>query len=108
MGHPQHTQHSLAMPLMLELKYEYFLATWPGRIKLVELVRNMLDVMVGNFCKLVIGGRVHDLTNTLTSKSVVKQLWNEGTVHFCNVGCLNHNILIQGYLTYLWPTSTSS
>ena len=26
------------MPLMLELKYEYFPATWPGRIKLLELV----------------------------------------------------------------------
>merc|ERR1712106_675858 len=25
------------MPLMLELKYEYFPATWPGRIKLLEL-----------------------------------------------------------------------
>jgi len=26
------------MPLMLELKYEYFPATWPGRIKLLELI----------------------------------------------------------------------
>ena len=26
------------MPLMLELKYEYFTTTWPGRIKLLELV----------------------------------------------------------------------
>jgi len=26
------------MPLMLELKYEYFPTTWPGRIKLVELI----------------------------------------------------------------------
>merc|ERR1719367_895603 len=26
------------MPLMLELKYEYFPNTWPGRIKLLELV----------------------------------------------------------------------
>ena len=27
------------MPLMLELKYEHFIGTWPGRIKCVELVR---------------------------------------------------------------------
>lgn len=26
------------VPLMLELKYEYFPATWPGRIKLLELI----------------------------------------------------------------------
>ena len=26
------------MPLMLELKYEHFIGTWPGRIKCVELV----------------------------------------------------------------------
>merc|ERR1711979_35646 len=26
------------MPLMLELKYEYFPATWPGRINLLELI----------------------------------------------------------------------
>eukprot|EP00092_Neocalanus_flemingeri_P009678 GFUD01010421.1.p2 GENE.GFUD01010421.1~~GFUD01010421.1.p2 ORF type:complete len:159 (-),score=40.07 GFUD01010421.1:438-914(-) len=26
------------MPLMLELKYEYFPATWPGRIKLLQLI----------------------------------------------------------------------
>jgi len=26
------------MPLMLELKYEYFPNTWPGRIKLLELI----------------------------------------------------------------------
>merc|ERR1719305_688614 len=29
---------SLTMPLMLELKYEYFPATWPGRIKLLQLI----------------------------------------------------------------------
>ena len=29
------------MPLMLELKYEYFPNTWPGRIKLLELVSLM-------------------------------------------------------------------
>ena len=29
---------SARMPLMLELKYEYFPNTWPGRIKLLELV----------------------------------------------------------------------
>merc|ERR1712212_1033701 len=27
-----------AMPLMLELKYEYFPNSWPGRIKLLELI----------------------------------------------------------------------
>merc|ERR1712080_435063 len=29
--------NSLTMPLMLELKYEHFIGTWPGRIKCVEL-----------------------------------------------------------------------
>jgi len=29
---------AVTMPLMLELKYEYFPATWPGRIKLLELI----------------------------------------------------------------------
>jgi len=33
-GHP----HITTMPLMLELKYEYFPFSWPGRIKLLELV----------------------------------------------------------------------
>merc|ERR1711997_369760 len=31
-------QPPATMPLMLELKYEYFPATWPGRIKLLELI----------------------------------------------------------------------
>ena len=26
---------------MLELKYEHFIGTWPGRIKCVELVRKL-------------------------------------------------------------------
>ena len=38
------------MPLMLELKYEYFLATWPGRIKLAELVRTIMDAIMANIC----------------------------------------------------------
>jgi len=33
------------MPLMLELKYEYFIADWPGRIKLTELVLGLLSMM---------------------------------------------------------------
>jgi len=33
------------MPLMLELKYEYFTNTWPGRIKLAELVLGLLCMM---------------------------------------------------------------
>jgi len=33
------------MPLMLELKYEYFPNTWPGRIKLLELVFGLLCMM---------------------------------------------------------------
>jgi len=33
------------MPLMLELKYEYFPSTWPGRIKLAELVFGLLCMM---------------------------------------------------------------
>jgi len=33
------------MPLMLELKYEYFLNTWPGRVKLAELVTGLLCMM---------------------------------------------------------------
>jgi len=33
------------MPLMLELKYEYFPNTWPGRIKLAELVLGLLAMM---------------------------------------------------------------
>ena len=36
--------NSLAMPLMLELKYEHFIGTWPGRIKCVELVRKLLTL----------------------------------------------------------------
>merc|ERR1712189_26384 len=32
------SQSAIKMPLMLELKYEYFPNTWPGRIKLLELV----------------------------------------------------------------------
>ena len=32
------------MPLMLELKYEHFIGTWPGRIKCVELVRKLLTL----------------------------------------------------------------
>ena len=27
------------MPITVELKPEYFIHTWPGRVKLVELVR---------------------------------------------------------------------
>jgi len=34
----QVSQSAIKMPLMLELKYEYFPNTWPGRIKLLELV----------------------------------------------------------------------
>ena len=30
------------MPVSVELKYEYFLS-WPGRIKLVEVVRMIFD-----------------------------------------------------------------
>jgi len=33
------------MPLMLELKYEYFLTAWPGRIKLCELLLALLCMM---------------------------------------------------------------
>jgi len=33
------------MPLMLELRYEYFPSTWPGRIKLAELVLALLCLM---------------------------------------------------------------
>merc|ERR1711936_289283 len=32
------TTSTWGMPLMLELKYEYFPNTWPGRIKLLELI----------------------------------------------------------------------
>merc|ERR1711936_1399635 len=32
------TTTTARMPLMLELKYEYFPNTWPGRIKLLELI----------------------------------------------------------------------
>jgi len=35
------------MPLMLELKYEYFPATWPGRIKLLELILACFCLMCG-------------------------------------------------------------
>lgn len=35
------------MPLMLELKYEYFLATWPGRIKCGELFLALFCLMCG-------------------------------------------------------------
>lgn len=31
---------------MLELKYEHFIATWPGRIKCVELVRKLFTLEV--------------------------------------------------------------
>merc|ERR1711890_92954 len=33
------------MPLMLELKYEYFISDWPGRIKLAELLLALLCMM---------------------------------------------------------------
>ena len=36
------------MPLMLELKYEYFPATWPGRIKLLELVSGLEQIARGS------------------------------------------------------------
>merc|ERR1711934_1291336 len=36
--HHQRTTSTTRMPLMLELKYEYFPNTWPGRIKLLELI----------------------------------------------------------------------
>ena len=36
------------MPLMLELKYEHFIGTWPGRIKCGELGRiPLLPVDIG-------------------------------------------------------------
>lgn len=35
------------MPLMLELRYEYFPSTWPGRIKLAELIFALLCLMCG-------------------------------------------------------------
>jgi len=35
------------MPLMLELKYEYFPATWPGRIKLLELILAFFCLVCG-------------------------------------------------------------
>merc|ERR1712226_1053303 len=39
--------NSLAMPLMLELKYEHFIGTWPGRIKCVELFLALFCFMCG-------------------------------------------------------------
>merc|ERR1711890_63023 len=33
------------MPLILELKYEYFISDWPGRIKLAELLLALLCMM---------------------------------------------------------------
>merc|ERR1711874_951182 len=38
LGRGKECEISSTMPLMLELKYEYFPNTWPGRIKLLELV----------------------------------------------------------------------
>jgi len=35
------------MPLMLELKYEYFATSWPGRIKLLELVLAFFCLVCG-------------------------------------------------------------
>ena len=32
------------MPVTVELKYEYYM-TWPGRVKIVELVRQLLLIM---------------------------------------------------------------
>merc|ERR1712156_116708 len=39
--------NSLTMPLMLELKYEHFIGTWPGRIKCVELFLALFCFMCG-------------------------------------------------------------
>ena len=45
------------MPLMLELKYEHFIGTWPGRIKCVELVRiPLLPVDIGKSSMTYFGG----------------------------------------------------
>jgi len=44
-GRPVHHTTTTTMPLMLELKYEYFIADWPGRIKLTELVLGLLCMM---------------------------------------------------------------
>jgi hypothetical protein len=33
------------MPLMVELKYEYFINTWPGRAKLAQLITGILCMM---------------------------------------------------------------
>jgi hypothetical protein len=39
------------MPLMLELKYEYFPNTWQGRIKLTELVSSLSFLhLILQFC----------------------------------------------------------
>jgi hypothetical protein len=35
------------MPLMLELKYEYFPSTWQGRIKLLELIFGIFCLLCG-------------------------------------------------------------
>merc|ERR1711909_223608 len=41
----EETVHRAAMPLMLEVKYEYFITSWPGRIKLTELFLALFCMM---------------------------------------------------------------
>jgi len=44
---PEERDNSNTMPLMLELKYEYFVADWPGRIKLLELILAFFCLVCG-------------------------------------------------------------
>merc|ERR1712193_323469 len=60
------------MPLMLELKYEYFPATWPGRIKLLELV-------LAFFCIVCSAPAHHDSQHWFLAVVVISLL---GTIFF--------------------------
>merc|ERR1711874_475650 len=60
------------MPLMLELKYEYFPATWPGRIKLLELI-------LAFFCIVCSAPAHHDSQHWFLAVVVISLL---GTIFF--------------------------
>jgi len=90
------------MPLMLELKYEYFPATWPGRIKLTEIGLALLCLMCS----------APAFTDTQHWFLLVVTVCLIGTIFFCLYHlCLTEplNKLIENWLTIeFWFTALAT
>merc|ERR1711944_85115 len=90
------------MPLMLELKYEYFPATWPGRIKLLELI-------LAFFCIVCSAPAHHDSQHWFLAVVVISLL---GTIFFslyylCLAEPLN-KLQVNWLMVEFWFTSAAT